>query len=94
MTYVASRSGRLLYNTPARLVQLAGLETKGHDEFAALARCVTTSRYTKLKHLAGIHDAVRIESALEFAHQLQFERRLVALDFVAFQLTEPMLGAD
>src|SRR6266705_2373791 len=47
-----------------------------------------------LKHLAGIHDAVWVEGALEFAHQLQFERRLVALDFIAFQLTESMLGAD
>src|SRR6266702_7425511 len=59
-----------------------------------MARCVTSCHHGALKHLAGIHDAVWIESALEFAHQLQFERRLVALDFIAFQLTEPMLGAD
>src|SRR5258708_31114589 len=55
----------------------------------ALPRPVTT-----LKHLAGIHDPVWIERALEFAHQLQFERRLVALDFIALQLSEPMLSAD
>ena len=59
-----------------------------------MARCVTSRRYGALEHLAGIHDAVWIESALEFAHQFQFERRLVALDFLAFQLAESMLGAD
>src|SRR5207302_11324355 len=46
------------------------------------------------KHFAGTHDAVWVASALELAHQFQFERRLVALDFIAFQLTEPVLGAD
>src|SRR6266704_7198414 len=59
-----------------------------------MARCVTSCHHGALEHLAGIHDAVWVEGALEFAHQLQFERRLVALDFIAFQLTESMLGAD
>src|SRR5439155_21121305 len=77
LTYLASRSERLLYNTPARLVH----RLPSYD-------------YSTLKHLAWIHDAVRVESPLELAHQLQLQRRLVAPDFIAFQLTEPMLGAD
>src|SRR5437667_6661401 len=57
LTYLASRSERLLYNTPARLVH----RLPSYD-------------YSTLKHLAGIHDAVRVESPLELAHQLQLER--------------------
>src|SRR5882672_5166243 len=55
---------------------------------------LTSSRYTTLKDFAGIHDAVRVESALEFAHQLQFERRFIAPDFLALQLAQAVLGAD
>jgi len=46
-------------------------------------------RLQHAKAPAGIHDAVWVENLLELAHQLQFERRLVALDFIAFQLTSP-----
>src|SRR5712691_3107684 len=59
-----------------------------------MARCVTSCHYGALEHLAGIHDAVWVEGALEFAHQLQFERRLVALDFLALQLPQAVLRAD
>src|SRR5258706_13302153 len=55
---------------------------------------LTSSRYTTLKPLAGIHDAVWVESALELAHQLQFERRFIAPDFLALQLAQAVLGAD
>src|SRR5438445_9000856 len=47
-----------------------------------------------LKHLAGIHDAQRIERAFYSAHQLQLERRLVAKDRLPLELAQSMLGAD
>src|SRR5205809_2233738 len=76
LTYLASRSERLLYNTPARLVH----RLPSYD-------------YSTLKHLSGIHDAVRAESPVVLAHQFQLEWRLVALDFIAFQPIEAVLGA-
>src|SRR5881296_1686716 len=59
-----------------------------------MARCVTSRHDSALEHLARIHDAVWVEGPFELAHQLEFEKRLVALDFIAFQLAESMLGAD
>src|SRR5258706_9907607 len=55
---------------------------------------LTSSRYTTLKPLAGIHDAVWVESALELAHQLQFERGFIAPDSLALQRAQAVLGAD
>src|SRR5256885_15329088 len=59
-----------------------------------MAPGVTSWRDSALEHLAGIHDAVWVESALDLAHQIQLERRFVAPDFIAFQLAESVLGAD
>src|SRR5258706_15855001 len=44
--------------------------------------------------LPGVHQAVRIEGLLDRAHEVELEGTLVALDFLALQHAQPMLGAD
>src|SRR5712692_739323 len=47
-----------------------------------------------LEHLAGVHQSLRVESALQRAHQLELERRLAAADRFALELPQPMLGGN
>src|SRR2546427_1983871 len=47
-----------------------------------------------LEQLAGVHQAFRIERALERSHELELEGVLVAADFVALELPQAMLGRD
>ena len=46
------------------------------------------------QHLARIHDAVRIECALDGAHDLERDRIFVAKQFFALQAADAMLGAE
>src|SRR6185437_1791616 len=46
------------------------------------------------EHLAGIHDALRVESRLEPPHQRELERGLVARELLALQLADSVLGRD
>src|SRR5215471_20758387 len=53
-----------------------------------------TSSRPSSDHLARVHDVVGIERALDPAHQLDLDRRLVMGDLLAFEPPDAVLGAD
>src|SRR6185503_6942120 len=56
--------------------------------------CTSREERGRLEHLPRIHEAVRVERALDGAHHVQLEGTLVALDLVHLEDAQAVLGAD